>query len=109
MFKNTSLPRVGGVVASTVMLFKLEHNLNAVFPIDVTLLGIVSDVKAEQPAKASSPMLVMPEGSSIDVKLRAFPSKCAGMDVNPDDKWIDVRDKLPLNANWSILVTLSGI
>ena len=47
---------------------------NASFPIKVTLLGIVIDVRDAQPAKASSPIEVTLLGIMIEVKREQLPN-----------------------------------
>ena len=42
--------------------------LKASFPMEVTLAGIVTEVKPLQPKNADSPMVVMPEGIVKEVK-----------------------------------------
>ena len=49
---------VGGVVAKHVILVKAEHILNALFPILVTLFGILILLKFSQYWNAAPPILV---------------------------------------------------
>ena len=47
---------------------RFEQSLNAEDPMEVTLEGIFTEVKPEQPEKAEAPMEVTLEGIVIDVK-----------------------------------------
>ena len=49
---NTSDPKVGGVVASQVIEVREVQYPKALSPMLVTLLGIVIEVREEQPLKA---------------------------------------------------------
>ena len=82
---NTLDPNAGGVIARQVTLSREVHSAKAKFPILVTLLGIVTEVK-EQPQKACSPMLVTLLGIVTEV-----------------------RDPHQLKAPSPMLVTLLGI
>ena len=44
-----------------------EHDLNASFPIDVTLLGMVTDVRPEHELKAPPVMIVVPSFMVMEV------------------------------------------
>lgn len=56
--ENTSLPRVGGVVARVVIPVKPVQLRKAELPIEVTLLGMVMDESLKQRSNASSPIEV---------------------------------------------------
>lgn len=50
------------------MLYKFSHPVNALSPILVTELGIITDVSEEQPSNALLPMLATEFGITTDVK-----------------------------------------
>src|SRR5574344_514889 len=50
-------------------VFNLKQLLKTLFPIEVTLLGIVIEVRLVQLLKAQFPMLVTPSGIVIEVRL----------------------------------------
>ena len=62
------LPKVGGVVASTVISVRPEP-LKALLPMEVTLLGMVTEVRLEQSEKALPPMSVTLLGMVTEVRL----------------------------------------
>ena len=91
--------------------FAVNHGvfINAELPMEVTLLGIVIDVKDQQPAKASSPMDVMLFGIVIDVKDQQPAKALSPMDVMLFGIVIDVKDLQLTNALFPMDVTPSLI
>ena len=65
---NTYESSTGGVVASQVIEVREVQNSKALFPMLVTLFGIVIEVREEQPWNAESPMLVTLSGIVTEVR-----------------------------------------
>ena len=47
----------------------LEHPLNVIGPMNVTLSGMMTEAKPLQPEKAELPIFVTPSGMTTEVKL----------------------------------------
>ena len=62
------MPQDGGVFASQVIEVNCTQSLNALLPMLVTLLPIVTDVRPEQFWKTPLPMLVTELGMVMEVR-----------------------------------------
>ena len=85
---------------------KLEHQLNAPLPIIVTLLGMLMEVRLEQPEKAESPILDKPKGKSTDVKLKQESNTASPIVVKLLGMLMEVRLVQLEKAELSIFFTL---
>ena len=78
-------------------------------PIDVTLLGMVTEVRPEQPEKADHPMDVTLLGMVTEVKPEQPEKAEIPMEVTLLGMVMEVRPEQPEKANHTIDVTLLGI
>lgn len=109
MYLNTSLPKVGGVVAFTVTDDRLPQKMNALSPMLVTLEPMTTDDRLEQKEHILFPIDDTLFGIVIDVRLEqdenvypSIASKCFG-------STIETRLSHPLKVLPPIIVTLFGI
>ena len=98
-----------GVLIITVTSVRLEHPMNAPFPILFTLLGITILVKPIQPWNAPFPIISNFLGILIDTKLVHPLNALSPIIFTLLGISIDAKLVHPLNASFPILVTLWGI
>ena len=89
--------------------FRLTHSLNACSPIEVTLLGMVTEVRLEQNSNASFPILVTLLGITIVSRLSQLANAPYSISVTDSGIVIDVSCWHPLKVYLYIFFIPEGI